>query len=61
MAKKGKAAAREFVWLQCSETGDMNYRTEINVKGGIAEKIKAGFKKFSPRLRKHTLHKIKRK
>lgn len=61
MAKKGKAAAREHVWLQCSETGDMNYRTEINVKGGMAEKLKAGLKKYSPRLRKHTLHKIKRK
>ena len=39
----------------------MNYRTNIRVKGGIAEKVKAGFKKYSPRLRKHTLHKIKRK
>ncbi|MBL0870103.1 MAG: 50S ribosomal protein L33 [Phycisphaerales bacterium] len=58
---KGKSQAREFVWLQCSETGDLNYRTEINVKGGIAEKLKEGFKKYSPRLRKHTLHKIKRK
>jgi large subunit ribosomal protein L33 len=61
MAKKGKSAAREYVWLQCTETGDLNYRTQINVKGGIAEKIKAGFNKFSPRVRKHTLHKIKRK
>jgi len=61
MAKKGKGAAREYVWLQCSETGDLNYRTEIAVKGGIAERVKEGFMKFSPRLRKHTLHKIKRK
>lgn len=61
MAKKKGGQAREYVWLQCSETGDLNYRTEINVKGGIAEKLKAGMKKFSPRLRKHTLHKIKRK
>jgi len=60
MAKK-KAAAREFVWLQCTECGDLNYRTSINVKGGIDEKLKEGFNKFSPRLRKHTLHKIKRK
>ncbi|MBL8765054.1 MAG: 50S ribosomal protein L33 [Phycisphaerae bacterium] len=58
---KSKSAAREFVWLQCSETGDLNYRTEINVKGGMAEKLKAGLKKYSPRLRKHTLHKVKRK
>ena len=60
MAKK-KAAAREYVWLQCTESGDLNYRTSINVKGGIAEKVKEGMNKYSPRLRKHTLHKIKRK
>jgi large subunit ribosomal protein L33 len=60
MAKK-KGEAREFVWLQCTETGDLNYRTSINVKGGIAEKLKEGFSKFSPRLRRHTKHKIKRK
>ncbi len=60
MAKK-KGEAREYVWLQCSETGDLNYRTQINVRGGIADKLKAGLKKYSPRLRKHTLHKIKRK
>ncbi|MBC02130.1 MAG: 50S ribosomal protein L33 [Phycisphaerae bacterium] len=52
---------REFVWLVCTETGDMNYRTNIRVKGGIDEKVKEGFMKYSPSLRKHTLHKIKRK
>ncbi len=63
MAKgtKKKAGAREFVWLQCTENGDLNYRTNIRVKGGIADKLKAGLKKYSPRLRKHTVHKIKRK
>ncbi|MEM6257156.1 MAG: 50S ribosomal protein L33 [Planctomycetota bacterium] len=60
MAKKSKGAV-EYVWLQCTETGDLNYRTPINVKGGIADKLKEGMKKYSPRLRKHTLHKIKRK
>ncbi|MEL7471731.1 MAG: 50S ribosomal protein L33 [Planctomycetota bacterium] len=60
MAKK-KADAREHVWLQCTECGDLNYRTEIRVKGGITEKLKEGLQKYSPRLRKHTLHKIKRK
>ncbi len=60
MAKK-KGLAREYVWLQCSESGDLNYRTSINVKGGIDEKLKSGFMKYSPRLRKHTIHKIKRK
>jgi len=59
MAKKGEAV--EMVWLQCTETGDLNYRTPVNVKGGMNEKLKAGLKKYCPRLRKHTLHKIKRK
>jgi large subunit ribosomal protein L33 len=60
MAKK-KSAAREYVWLQCTECNDLNYRTQINAKGGIPEKLKEGMQKYSPRLRKHTLHKIKRK
>ncbi len=58
---KGKKASREFVWLQCTETGDLNYRTSVSLKGGIPEKLKAGLKKFCPRLRRRTLHKIKRK
>ena len=48
MAKK--ASDREHVWLQCTECGDLNYRTNIRVKGGISEKVKAGMKKYSPRL-----------
>ena len=60
-SKGKKAADREFVWLQCTESGDLNYRTSLRVKGGIADKMKAGLRKYSPRLRKHTLHKIKRK
>jgi len=60
MAKR-KADAVEYVWLQCDETGDLNYRTPVNVKGGLPDKLKAGLKKYSPRLRRHTLHKIKRK
>ena len=59
--KSKRSADREFVWLQCSESGDLNYRTSIRVKGGIDDKLKAGVQKYSPRLRKHTLHKIKRK
>ena len=60
MAKK-KSDGREYVWLQCTESNDLNYRTSIRVKGGIDEKLKAGLSKYCPRLRKHTLHKIKRK
>jgi len=50
--------SREKVWLQCTETGDLNYRTEIKVAGG-AQKVE--LKKYCPRLRRHTLHKVKRK
>ena len=60
MAKK-KAQAREYLWMQCTECGDLNYRTSVNVKGGMPESLKEGMMKYSPRLRKHTLHKIKRK
>ena len=59
--KSKRSVAREFVWLQCTETGDLNHRTSIRVKGGIADKLKSGLRKYNPRLRKHTLHKIKRK
>jgi len=59
VAKKSDAV--EYVWLQCTECDDLNYRTPVNVKGGMPEKLKAGFNKYCPRLRKHTLHKIKRK
>ena len=53
MAKK---TDREYVWLQCTESGDLNYRTNVREKGGLPEKLKEGIKKFSPRLRKHTMH-----
>ncbi|MBI5762904.1 MAG: 50S ribosomal protein L33 [Planctomycetes bacterium] len=56
-----KAAKREYVWLECSESGDLNYRTSINVQLGVPEKLKAGLQKYCPRLRRHTMHKIKRK
>jgi large subunit ribosomal protein L33 len=59
MAKK--ATDREYVWLVCAECGDMNYRTNVRVKGGMPEKLKEGLKKYCPRTRAHTLHKIKRK
>ena len=48
----------EMVWLQCTDTGDHNYRTEIKVAGG-AQKVEV--KKFCKRERNHQLHKVKRK
>ena len=60
MAKK-KGQAREYVWLQCTDCQDLNYRTPLNTKGGMPEKMKEGLKKFCPRTLVHTLHKVKRK
>ena len=53
-----KAAKREYVWLQCTECDDLNYRTTVNVQGGVP---KLRLKKFCVRERKRTVHKIKRK
>ena len=53
-----KSKAREYVWLQCSDCGDLNYRTQIRVAG---DSPKLALKKFCPRTRTHTEHKIKRK
>jgi len=53
-----KAAKREYVWLQCKECGDLNYRTSVNVMGGVP---KLELRKFCKRERKHAVHKIKRK
>ncbi len=46
----------EVVFLACEETGDLNY-TLRRKSGG--EKLK--LMKYSPRLRKHTLHVEKKK
>lgn len=54
MAKSKKKA--ETVFLVCQETGDYNY-TLVRKPGG--EKLQ--LKKYSPRLRRHTLHVEKKK
>ncbi len=53
-----KSKAREYVWLQCSDCGDLNYRVEVRTQGGTP---KMTLKKYCPRTRGHTEHKIKRK
>ena len=53
-----KAAKREYVWLQCKECNDLNYRTTVNVLGGVP---KLELRKYCRRQRKRTVHKIKRK
>ncbi|HEX3998679.1 MAG TPA: 50S ribosomal protein L33 [Pirellulales bacterium] len=54
MAKSKKKV--ETIFLVCEETGDYNYT--IRRKSG-GEKLKLS--KYSPRLRKHTLHVEKKK
>jgi large subunit ribosomal protein L33 len=55
--KKGKSKKKlEVMYLVCEETGDYNYT--IRRKPG-GEKLK--IKKFSPRLRRHTVHNEKKK
>jgi len=49
-----------MVWLQCSDCGQLNYRTSIRVAGGSSQQ-KLELKKYCPRQRAHTVHKIKRK
>ena len=58
MAKKsGKRKKKvETVFLVCEETGDYNYTIRRKLGG---EKLK--LKKYSPRLRRHTLHLEKKK
>jgi large subunit ribosomal protein L33 len=53
-----RSKKREYVWLQCTETGDLNYRISVNVQGGTP---KLELKKYCARLRKRTIHKVKRK
>ena len=54
MAKSKKKA--ETVFLVCKETGDYNYALKRKPGG---EKLE--LKKYSPRLRRHTVHVEKKK
>lgn len=59
MAKKksgGRKKKTESIFLVCEETGDKNYALRRKPGG---EKLK--LMKYSPRLRKHTLHNEKKK
>jgi large subunit ribosomal protein L33 len=49
--------AREFVWLECTECGDRNYRVSKETRG--TERLE--LKKYCPRMRRHTVHKESRK
>jgi large subunit ribosomal protein L33 len=54
---KVKAMAREYVWLECTETGLRNYRVQKETRG--TERLE--LKKYCKKLRKHTIHKESRK
>ncbi len=56
MAKK--KSKREYVWLECKECGQRNYRTNVSAAEGAP---KLELKKFCSSERKHTVHKIRRK
>jgi large subunit ribosomal protein L33 len=47
---------REYVVMVCQETGDLNYYTS---RAKTSPKLE--LKKYSPKLRKHTLHKEKKR
>ena len=53
-----KAQKTEWVWLECKECGDRNYRTPVNVQGGVP---KLELSKYCKRERKRTVHKVRRK
>jgi large subunit ribosomal protein L33 len=48
---------REYVWLECTESGARNYRTPKEMRG--TERLE--LKKYCPKLRRHTVHKESRK
>jgi large subunit ribosomal protein L33 len=53
-----KSKAREYVWLECQDCKELNYRTQVRTQGGVP---KLTLKKFCPRSRTHTEHKLRRK
>jgi large subunit ribosomal protein L33 len=53
-----RSKAREYVWMQCTDCGNLNYRTNVKVQGGVP---KLQLKKYCPHSRTQTVHKLKRK
>jgi large subunit ribosomal protein L33 len=53
----GSGVMREYVWLECTECGDRNYRVQKETRG--AERLE--LKKYCKRSRTHTTHKESRK
>ena len=53
----GGLPVRDYVWLECTETGLRNYRVIKETRG--TERLE--LKKYCPKLRRHTVHKESRK
>ena len=51
---KGKKNKREYVWLECGDCKNRNYRTSVSVAAGTP---KIELKKFCKWDKKHTVHK----
>jgi large subunit ribosomal protein L33 len=49
--------AREYVWLECTETGLRTHRTQKETRG--TERLELS--KYNKKLRRHTKHKESRK
>jgi len=56
MAKK--KSKREDVWLECTECGQRNYRTNVSVAEGTPKLV---LKKYCKSERMRTPHKLRRK
>jgi len=58
MAKGPKS---EWVWLECTECGERNYRTPVPLKNAQGQPVKLELSKYCSRERKHTVHKMRKK
>ncbi len=58
-----KGPKNEWVWMECTSCGERNYRTTVSAKPsqGQQQQAKLELKKYCPRERKHTVHKMRRK
>jgi large subunit ribosomal protein L33 len=58
-----KGPKNEWVWMECTECGERNYRTPVSTvsKTGQGQAPKIELKKYCSRDRKHTLHKMRKK
>lgn len=51
---------RKYVWLECTECKELNYRTRVSRKPGGGQQKRLELRKYCPKQRKHTLHRQSR-